>query len=40
ELAWQPAFDLEATFADSYNNDYALRMPTSPDFSVDEALIG
>jgi nucleoside-diphosphate-sugar epimerase len=40
ELAWQPAFDLEATLADSYANDYALRMPTSADFSGDEALLG
>ena len=40
ELAWEPAFDLEATIADSYTNDYALRTPTSPDFSADEALIG
>jgi nucleoside-diphosphate-sugar epimerase len=40
ELAWEPAFDLEATLADSYTNDYALRMPTSPDFGGDAALIG
>ena len=40
ELAWEPAFDLEATLADSYANDYALRMPTAPDFSADEALLG
>ncbi len=40
ELAWEPAFDLEATLADSYTNDYALRMPTAPDFSGDEALLG
>ncbi len=40
ELAWEPAFDLEATLADSYSNDYALRMPTTPDFSGDEALLG
>jgi nucleoside-diphosphate-sugar epimerase len=40
ELAWEPAFDLEATLADSYANDYALRMPTTPDFSCDEALLG
>ncbi len=25
ELAWEPAYDLEATLADSYANDYALR---------------
>jgi nucleoside-diphosphate-sugar epimerase len=40
ELAWEPAFDLEATLADSYTNDYALRMPTTPDFSGDGALLG
>jgi nucleoside-diphosphate-sugar epimerase len=40
ELAWEPSFDLEATLADSYSNDYALRMPTNPDFSSDQALIG
>ena len=40
ELAWEPVFDLEATLADSYGNDYALRLPTSPDFSAAEALIG
>jgi len=40
ELAWEPAFDLETTMADSYTNDYALRGPTTPDFSGDAALIG
>jgi nucleoside-diphosphate-sugar epimerase len=40
ELAWEPAFDLEATLADSWANDYALRPPSQPDFSGDEALIG
>jgi nucleoside-diphosphate-sugar epimerase len=40
ELAWEPAFDLEATLADSYTNDYALRPPAAPDFSGDAALIG
>jgi nucleoside-diphosphate-sugar epimerase len=39
ELAWEPGFDLEATLVDSYTNDYALRLPTSPDFSADEALL-
>jgi len=39
ELAWEPAFDLEATLADSFQHDYALRMPTSPDFSADQALL-
>jgi len=40
ELAWTPAYSVEAAMADSYANDYAGRMPTSPDFSSDEALIG
>lgn len=40
ELAWEPAFDLEATLIDSYQHDYVLRGPTSPDFSGDAALIG
>jgi nucleoside-diphosphate-sugar epimerase len=40
ELAWEPAFDLDATLADSFANDYAKRMPTSPDFSADAALLG
>jgi nucleoside-diphosphate-sugar epimerase len=40
ELAWEPAFDLESTLADSYSNDYALRTPSQPDFSGDEALTG
>ncbi|MFZ0408947.1 MAG: NAD-dependent epimerase/dehydratase family protein [Cyanobium sp.] len=39
ELAWEPAYDLEATLADSYANDYRLTMPTQPDFSADEALL-
>ena len=39
ELAWEPAFDLEATLADSYANDYARRPPTTPDFSGDQALL-
>jgi hypothetical protein len=30
---------VEAALEDSYTNDYALRMPTSPDFSGDAALI-
>jgi nucleoside-diphosphate-sugar epimerase len=38
ELAWAPAFDLDAALADSYANDYALRPAASPDFSGDEAL--
>ena len=40
ELAWTPAYSVEAAMVDSYTNDYAGRMPTSPDFSGDEALIG
>ena len=40
ELAWEPGFDLDATLADSFANDYAKRMPTSPDFSADAALLG
>ena len=40
ELAWTPAYSVEAAMVDSYANDYAKRMPTSPDFSGDEALIG
>jgi hypothetical protein len=40
ELAWTPQYDVERSLADSYANDYALRMPTSPDFSGDAALIG
>jgi nucleoside-diphosphate-sugar epimerase len=39
ELAWEPAFDLEATLVDSFQHDYRLRMPTNPDFSSDEALL-
>lgn len=40
ELAWTPAYSVEAALVDSYANDYAGRMPTTPDFSGDEALIG
>ncbi|MEX1317138.1 MAG: NAD-dependent epimerase/dehydratase family protein [Synechococcaceae cyanobacterium] len=39
ELAWEPLFDLEATLADSYANDYALRQSSAPDFSGDEVLL-
>ncbi len=39
ELAWSPCFDLDAGLADSFGNDYALRGPTTPDFSSDEALL-
>ena len=38
ELAWRPAYDLEAALADSYANDYCLRPATTPDFSGDAAL--
>jgi nucleoside-diphosphate-sugar epimerase len=40
ELAWTPAYSVEAAMVDSYSNDYARQLPTSPDFSSDEALIG
>ena len=40
ELAWEPDFDLDTTLSDSYTHDYAQRMPTSPDFSADAALMG
>ena len=40
ELAWTPRYSVEAALEDSYTNDYALRQPTSPDFSGDAALIG
>ncbi len=40
ELAWEPAFDLATTLADSYANDYALRPAGTPDFSGDAALLG
>jgi len=40
ELAWTPRYSVEVALEDSYTNDYALRMPTSPDFSGDDALIG
>jgi nucleoside-diphosphate-sugar epimerase len=39
ELAWTPQYDVERSLADSFTNDYARRMPTSPDFSSDEALL-
>jgi nucleoside-diphosphate-sugar epimerase len=39
ELAWTPRYSVEAALQDSYTNDYALRMPTSPDFSGDAALV-
>ncbi len=39
ELAWEPAYDLEATLGDSFQNDYRLQMPTQPDFTADEGLL-
>jgi nucleoside-diphosphate-sugar epimerase len=38
ELAWRPAYDLEAALADSYTHDYALRPAATPDFTGDAAL--
>ena len=40
ELAWTPTYSVEQALLDSYTNDYAKQMPTSPDFSGDAALIG
>ncbi|MEB3322810.1 MAG: NAD-dependent epimerase/dehydratase family protein, partial [Synechococcaceae cyanobacterium] len=40
ELAWEPAFSLEAGLADSYANDHALREAGTPDFSGDAVLVG
>ena len=39
ELAWTPQYDVERSLVDSYSNDYAKRMPTSPDFSSDDQLL-
>ena len=39
ELAWEPRYDLARSLADAYSNDYALRPPSSPDFSGDDALL-
>ncbi len=39
ELAWEPAYDLEATLADSFQNDYSQKPPGQPDFSADDALL-
>ena len=39
ELAWEPAYDLETTLGDSFQNDYRLQMPTQPDFTADEGLL-
>jgi nucleoside-diphosphate-sugar epimerase len=38
ELAWQPTFDLEATLADSWENDYQKLPRLECDFSTDEVL--
>jgi nucleoside-diphosphate-sugar epimerase len=40
ELALTPTYSVEQALVDSYTNDYVKQMPTSPDFSGDEALIG
>ena len=40
ELALEPAFDLQATLEDSFQNDYAKRPPSSPDLSGDALLLG
>jgi nucleoside-diphosphate-sugar epimerase len=40
ELAWEPAYDLEATLADSWTREHSQRPPGEPDFSGDAALIG
>ena len=40
ELAWEPAFDLDRTLADSYRQDYSQRQSHEPDFSSDAALLG
>jgi nucleoside-diphosphate-sugar epimerase len=39
ELAWSPQYDVERSLVDSYSNDYAKRMPTTPDFSSDDQLL-
>ncbi|MEI6030432.1 MAG: NAD-dependent epimerase/dehydratase family protein [Synechococcaceae cyanobacterium ELA739] len=39
ELAWEPAYDLEATLADSFQNDYSQKPSGQPDFSADGALL-
>jgi nucleoside-diphosphate-sugar epimerase len=39
ELAWEPAFDLEATLADSWKNDYGSRPRVKCDFSSDQVLM-
>jgi len=39
ELAWTPTYDVEQALAESYSNDYAKRIPTSPDFSSDDQLL-
>jgi nucleoside-diphosphate-sugar epimerase len=39
ELAWEPAYDLQATLADSWDNDYRQQPSSNPDFSGDEALM-
>ncbi len=38
DLKWEPRFDLEKGFDDSYKNDYLLLTSNNPDFSADEKL--
>ncbi len=40
ELNWSPNYDLIDGFSDSYQNDYLLNPTLSPDFSLDQTLIG
>ncbi|KGG15190.1 MULTISPECIES: NAD-dependent epimerase/dehydratase family protein [unclassified Prochlorococcus] len=40
DLNWQPKFNLEEGFSDSYKNDYLLNATQSPDFNSDITLIG
>ena len=40
ELNWQPSFDLQQGFNDSYKRDYLLKKTNSPDFTSDLKLIG
>ena len=38
ELAWSPAFDLEAGLRDSFSKDHSQRAASEPDFSRDDSL--
>ena len=40
ELNWQPKFELQEGFNDSYKNDYLLNKSSYPDFTLDLKLIG